>query len=81
MSLGDQVKPAGAVFPASKQRPAETSADDEAFVVELATSLIVLVARWRERAGYIRCDATGTTTAGEVVKCADELEAVLRSAT
>lgn len=57
----------------------ETSADDEAFVTELATSLVVLIARWRERADV----PTGAADNGRVayIRAAAELEAVLRSAT
>lgn len=95
MNLSNHVQSAGAAFPASTQRPVPVSAppsepampparydpDAEQFVTELATSLVVLVARWRERASYIRCDNTGTTTHTEVQRCADELEAALREAT
>lgn len=68
----------------------ETSADDEAFVTALATSLVVLIARWRERAdAYERsmpADASGLTydrslVTHQVRECASELEAVLRNAT
>ncbi len=60
-------------------------ADDEAFVTELATSLILLVTKWRERAATYPATwpVPGTPGADRLAyaTAADELEAVLRSAT
>lgn len=60
----------------------ETSADDEEFVTALATSLVVLVARWRERAAA-PVDSGGMADGERTAytRAAAELEAVLRSAT
>lgn len=71
--------------PSEPPMPPSTSADDEAFVTGLATSLVCLVVKWRERAASLPADwpvpSGDGGTRHAYMTAADELEAVLRSAT